>query len=514
MAAIKQLAGQTLWYGLSNVGARLLSSIQFPILTYLMKSRVDQAQFGDMTLIYAWIALANIIFTYGFETAYFRFSNKEGNRQRNIFETAFGSIVISTFSLGLVMFLFRNSLARFFDIGDHVNYVIWCIWIIGLDALAAIPFARLRQEGKPRKYAFIKVGGIVINLVSMIILIVFLPKWVSVHPGNFFSRWYLDQSKMGFVIYANLLQNIFVFLALYREWGAFRFKIDKALWRKMFQYSAPMLIVGLAGMVNEVMDRQLLKWRLPVNPAFGNRDDVMRIVAIYSGCYKLSIFITLFIQAFKMAAEPFFFGQAKEKNAPVTYARVMKWFVIILCIAFLFTTLYMDLLQFWVSRPYRSGLGIVPILVAANVFLGVYYNLSVWYKLTDRMQWGMYITLLGAAITLTGNYFFIPMYGMYAGAWSTCICYFTMMVITYLAGHKYFPVPYPVKKLTSYFVVVLILFFVQKIITAYTGSLAGGTQIVLHTITGTILMGLFLLLVLRVERKELSSMPVIGKFLK
>lgn len=509
MAAIKQLAGQTLWYGLSNVGARLLNYALTPILTYLMTTKVDQVQYGNMSLIYAWIGFANIIFTYGFETAYFRFTNKENVKQSTIFETAFGSMLISTVTFSLLLLIFRRQLAHYFGLENHLNYIIWVVMLIALDTLSAIPFARLRQESKPRKYAFIKVLGIVINLLTVVFFMIYFPRWAHSHGNNWLALWFIKQDKLGIIIFANLLQNLFVFLALYKEWSAFRFKIDKNVWRQMINYSAPMIIVGLAGMVNEVLDRQMLEWRLP----FSNIDNKI-LIGIYSANYKIAIFISLFIQAFKLAAEPFFFNQAKEKSAPVTYARVMKWFALILFIAFLFITLFLDWLKYFVSAGYRSGLGVVPILILANVFLGIYYNLSVWYKLTDRMRMGMYITLFGAAITLVGNYFFIPKYGMYAGAWSTCICYFSMMVVTYFAGQKYFPVPYPVKKLSSYFIVALILFFLQQIITYYTGSLSTHTQLIVRTITASMLMGTFLLLIFRVENKELSGMPLIGKFIR
>jgi O-antigen/teichoic acid export membrane protein len=509
LAAIKQLAGQTIWYGLSNVGAKLLNYALTPILTYLMVSGSAQVQYGNMTLIYAWAAVLNILFTYGFETAYFRFYNKEGAEHSKIFETAFGSIVFSTSLFALVLFFFRQPIANFFEIGQFTHYITWCIAFLSLDALSAIPFARLRQENKPRKYAFIKLFGIVINLSVILFLMVYFPHVAEKNPENAISKWYLHQNELGYILFANLLQSLFVFLALFQEWKGFRFKIEKHIWRQMIQYSSPMIIVGLAGMVNEVMDRQLLAWRLPFEVA-----DNKKLIAIYSANYKLAIFITLFLQAFKMAAEPFFFNQAKEKNAPVVYARVMKWFVITLAIAFLFTTLYLDLLQYFVGTAYRSGLGIVPILLAANVFLGIYYNLSVWYKLTDRMRMGMYITLIGAGITLVGNYYFIPAWGYYASAWTTCICYFSMMVITYYMGQKYFPVPYPVKKIISYLVCALLLFVLQQVIIYITQSLGITAQLILRTLSGSLGMLAFIWLAFTVEKQELKNMPILGKLIR
>jgi len=265
-----------------------------------------------------------------------------------------------------------------------------------------------------------------------------------------------------------------------------------------------MIIVGLGGMVNETIDRIMLRKLLPVS-----EDLAKTAVGIYSANYKLAIFITLFIQAFRMSAEPFFFNQSTDKNAPKTYARVMKWFVIILCVAFLFTSLYIDVWErIFLGSSYRVGVGVVPILLGANVCLGIYYNLSVWYKITDRMRMGMYITLIGAAITLLLNFAFIPKYGMYACAWATLAAYGSMMVVSYFMGQKYFPVPYAIKKLLAYLAIMLFLFAVSRGVAALTHLL------VIRFITATALMGSFLYLVFNTEKKELKQLPYIGRFVK
>lgn len=257
------------------------------------------------------------------------------------------------------------------------------------------------------------------------------------------------------------------------------------------------------------LNRQMLAKFLPLSEV-----NAKRIVGIYSANYKLAIFITLFIQAFKMAAEPFFFNQAKEKNAPGLYARVMKWFVITLALAFLFSALYLDVWKYLVGSSYRSGLGVVPVLLFANICLGIYYNLSVWYKLTDQMRMGLYITLAGAIITLVGNYVFIPKWGMYASAWSTLVCYASMVVLAYFIGQKYYPVPYPVKKILSYLTVMLIFFFIKIGVNGLTAGWSEWPQLAIRLVTATVLMLLYLLLILKVERSELRTMPFIGMYLK
>lgn len=509
MAAIKQLAGQTLWYGGSNIGARLLNYLLTPLITYLLQDPKGVQDYGDISLIYSWIAVLNIIFTYGFETGFFRFSNKEGIDNKKLFNTTFGSLIVSSTLLIIVFSLFRWPINHFLNLNGHPEYISWCLMLIGLDAISAIPFARLRQENRPKKYAFVKISGILINIIFTLLFLVFIPKYIAGHPNSRVGNWYDSQTKVGLLILANLLQNLFVFLVLFREWRQFRFNLDSRLWKQIFAFSSPMIIIGLAGMVNEVMDRQMLAKFLPLP-----EPNIKRLVGIYSANYKLAIFITLFIQAFKMAAEPFFFNQTKDKNATLTYAKVLKWFVITLCIAFLFTALYLDIWKYMIGTAYRSGIGIVPILLFANICLGIYYNISVWYKITDRMRMGLYITLMGAAITFIGNIVFIPHWGMYAAAWTTMICYATMVVVTYFVGKKYYPVPYPVKKILAYLVIMLLLFFVKVLIDHLTIHFSHFPQITFRLISATGLMGLFLLLVLKIEKSELQGMPLIGKYLK
>ncbi len=500
--SLKKLAGQTVWYGLSNIGARFLNYILTPIVTYLLHTQAGQAEYGDYSVLMAAIAFVNVVYTYGMETAYFRFSSSGENREK-LFQTAFSSLFVTTILFSAIFILFRQRIDIFLGLDSHPEYITWCVMIIAIDTMAAIPFARLRQEERPRKYAFTKVAGIFVNIFLTLFFIYCSPYYIAAHPGGAYAQWYSQYNNTGFLLMANLAQNIITFLLLWKEWKVFRFGFDNVLWKKIMIYTSPMIIVGLGGMVNETIDRIMLRKLLPVSEELAKG-----AVGIYSANYKLAIFITLFIQAFKMSAEPFFFNQSSDKNAPKTYARVMKWFVITLCLAFLFTSLYIDVWKYFVGRSYRNGLGVVPILLAANLALGIYYNLSVWYKITDKMYLGMFITLVGAVITLVLNYAFIPTYGMYACAWATLAAYGSMMVISYFMGQRYFPVPYATKKLISYIVVMLALFFTEKAVMYFTDIVA------IRLLAASVLMFLFLRLVFAVEKKELSGMPVIGKWIK
>lgn len=500
MGSIKKLAGQTLWYGASSIGARFLNYLLTPLITYLLHNPEGVKDYGDYSLLYAWIAVANIVFTYGFETGYFRFYNKDGTDRKAIFQTTFGSILLSTAGLVLLLILFRNPITGFLEIGDHSEYIVWAALLIGLDALSAIPFAKLRQEERPRKYAFIKLSGIVINILFVLFFLVYLPNLYETDPNGFLSGWYNKKNAVGFLILANLFQNFIVFSLLFKEWQPFRFKIDTKLWRRIFIYSSPMILIGVAGMINEVMDRQMLSLFLPMDNA-----DAKRVVGIYAANYKLAILITLFIQAFKLAAEPFFFNQSRDKNATATYARVMTWFVITMGLAFLFTALYIDVWKYFIGNSYRVGLGIVPILLGANICLGMYYNLSIWYKLTDKMMTGVYITIIGAVVTLAGNYLFIPVYGMYASAWATFFCYFVMVVLAYLLGQKHYPIPYQVGKIAAYMGIMLVFYFIHLMIKMLTPSL----WIVFGS--ATLLILLFIAVALIWEKVDLKSVSLLWR---
>lgn len=501
MASLKKLAGQTVWYGLSNIGARFLNYILTPIVTYLLHSKTQQAEYGDYSVLMAAIAFVNVIYTYGMETAYFRFSISDVNRKK-LFQTLLTSLLLSSIVFSLALMVCRGQIDMFLGLDGHPEYITWCVWIIAIDTMCTIPFAKLRQEERPRKYAFTKVAGIFVNIILTLFFIYYGPRYVAAHPNTVYANWYAQYNNTGFLLLAILVQNIITFLLLFKEWRTFRFGFDKELWRKVMIYSAPMIIVGLGGMVNETIDRIMLRKLLPVSI-----EDAKMAVGIYSANYKLAIFITLFIQAFRMSAEPFFFNQSTDKNAPKTYARVMKWFVITLCLAFLFTSLFLDVWKYFVGASYRDGLGVVPILLAANVALGIYYNLSIWYKITDKMRMGMYITLIGAAITLVLNFAFIPKYGMYACAWATLAAYGSMMIISYFMGQKYFPVPYATKKLVGYLVVMLLLFFAEK------GVMALTHIAIIRIATGGVFMFLFLRLIYSAEKKELKGMPLIGKYI-
>jgi O-antigen/teichoic acid export membrane protein len=507
LSEVKKLAGQTIWYGMSTVVSRMLSYLLTPLLTYFLVDASGMVQYGSIGLIYSYFALMNVIFTYGMETAYFRFCAQDKVNARNYFNTAFGSLLISTILFCLGLYLARVPIVNFLELDNNLNYIHLAIGILFFDTLQTIPFARLRQEQKPRKYAFIRIVGTAINVCIVFFVLAFLPQLALNNPGGFWAKISAQYDTVSMVLFANLVQSVFTFLILFPEWKIFRFKFDPAIWKQMFFYSSPMIMIGLAGIANEVIDRQLLIKFIKGTPEYAKT-----VQGIYSASYKLSIVVTLFITAFRLAAEPFFFNKAQDKNAPYTYAKVMKWFVITVTIAFLGTALFLtDIWSRFIGAPYRSGLVIVPILLFANIFSGIYYNLSTWYKITNKMRIGVWITLLGAVITFAGNYLFIPAYEIMASAWTTLACYASMVVLCYFLGQRYFPVPYPVKRIFTYLIVAAGLYFVQNEIVKH---FAHQTEAIIRLGSGIFLLLCFLAVVLLLEKKELKSMPIIGKFIR
>jgi O-antigen/teichoic acid export membrane protein len=498
LSNIKKLAGETLWYGGSTIVARLLNYLLTPFLTYNMTHVRD---YGKIGLIYSLIPIFNVIFTYGFETAYFRFaSNKEGNK--NLYNTAAISLFVSTLFFTLVLWLNKHFLGQTIGLEEFPTIIKIMILIIAIDTFSAIPFAKLRQDGRPIKYASAKIMGILANIFFTWFYIKICPKYYA--EGNWISLIYDPTvNQVTYVVLANLIQSIITLAFLFREILQVKFQFNKVLWKQMMVYASPLILVGMGGVINDTMNRIMLKWWLIGDVEFAESQ-----IGIYNACAKLAILITLFIQAFKMSAEPFFFKQAESNNPQKMYARVMKFFVLILTFAFLGVALYLPIWKYFIGKDYRVGLGIVPILLMANIFLGIYYNLTVWYKLTNKNIYGAWITIFGSFISVVLNYIFIPSYGLVACAWSTLIVYAVMMLLSYYYGQKYYPIPYAWKKLVAYLSIVLIIFFIHKGITTLLPN------VIFSCILATILIAAYCWFLTLVEQKEFSKLPVVGKYFK
>lgn len=447
---LKKLAGETVIYGFSTMFPRFLSYFLTFLLTYIFK---EPADFGANPELFAYISFMNVLFTYGMETAFFNFSAKKENRQ-DVYNTALVSILVSTGGLSLLLFLFSGPIGRWLEYADKMSYIYWTILIIAADAITAIPFAKLRLENKAKKFALIKAINVVLNIGITIFFLVCCKNAYDACETGFLAGLYNPAIGIGYSFLATLLANACTILLLHREFRAFSWRFDKALWMEMISYAWPLLILGLAGMINETFDRIIIKKLLP-------EDMGREAQGIYGACYKIAILMTVFIQAFRYAAEPFFFKQAAEKNSKKTLAVVMKFFVIFCAFLFLGTLMNLPWIRFLVSEKYRIGLGVVPVLMIANLFLGVYINLSIWFKLTGQTKVGAFITIIGAVITLIINFAFVPRYSYMACAWATLAAYGSMMVIAYFLGQKYYPVKYNLRSMFLFFFAALLFYLVS-----------------------------------------------------
>jgi len=439
---LKKLVGQTAIYGLSTIIGRLMNYLLVPLWTYRFP---DPADFGVTTEFYAYTTFLNVILTYGMETALFNFSAKS-NRNPAVYRTALFSLILSSAFFLAGMTASVQPIAEMLRYPDHADFVIWMSWIIALDALSAVPFARLREQQRAKRFALLKTLNILFNIVGNLFFIG-LCKWAYDTNTTGWLAWsaqfYDPDIGIGYVFIANLIASGLTILLLLPEFIEGLGWPDLPLWKRMLVYALPLLVAGLAGMVNETMSRILLKYMLPVETA-------MEALGVYGACYKMSILMTLFIQSFRYAAEPFFFSYYKQSDARDLYALVMRWFVIACSLIFLGVMANIAWVQYFVGANYRSGLGVVPILLMANLCLGVFFNLSIWYKLTEQTRFGTYLTLWGSAVTLTLNFYWIPRYGFMGSAWGTLACYASMAVWSYLLGQKFYKIPYDLGRMIAY----------------------------------------------------------------
>lgn len=500
MSGIKKLAGQTLWYGLPTIASRFLGYLMNLSLPLIFAQPSSTA---DLTQIYAIIPFLNVLFTYGLETAYFKFAQEHD--QKKLYDTLSVSLIGSTILFTTILFVYKNTIAEWASLEDHPEYVTWMAVIIFFDALCTLAFAKLRLENRPRKYAFARITGVALNVVVVIFFLGVIPKIAQAHPDSFINSIYNKEVGIGYYLIGNICGSILTFILLRKEFAQIHFRFDAGLWKKVMHYSYPLVIVGLGGMVNDMLSRLIYQHVVDLPEHQAKHE-----LGIFGNIYRLAVLITIMIQAFRMAAEPFFFNRSKEGNAPRIYARIMKFFVIACCFMFLFISLYIDVFRWFFIAIHKSawveGLNVVPLLALGNIFLGIYYNLSIWYKLTHKNMTGAMITLVGAVITIVLNIILIPKLHYLGAAIATFVCYLFMMITSYILGQKYYPVPYAVKKLIAYLVIVVLFYGIHEGLVYIWGNR------LFNFGTATILVFIFTWFIGLVEKKELSAMPFIGKF--
>lgn len=455
------------------------------------------AEYGVVTNMYAYVAFLLVFLTYGMETSYFRFASKSQNPEK-VYSTSMVSLFFTTFSFVLLAAAFRNEIAAWIQYPNHPEYILWFAIILGVDAFTAIPFARLRLKNRPIKFAFIKLVNIGFNIGFNLFFISLCPSILKNNPDAVIKMVYSPDIGVGYVFISNLLASLITLVLLLPDIFKTSFQFDKKLLKKMLSYGFPILIVGLTGMVNQNIDKVLIPFLIPQD------QDPMFQLGIYGANYKLAVLMNMFIQAFRYAFEPFFFAREESKDDPKIYALVMKYFVIFGLLIFIGMVLFIDVIKFIVDTEYHQGLKVVPIVLMANLFYGIYFTLSLWYKLTDKTRYGAYMALIGASITLILNLALVPFMGYMGSAIAVFCCFLVMLVISYFLGQKHFPVPYNLKRIGSYFLVAIIISGISQ----FTPHLFAEAKYFIHIL----LVLAFIFLVFRLEINELKRfIPFINR---
>lgn len=441
------LAKDTAIYGVSSIVGKFMNWLLVPLYTHVLASSAD---YGIVTNLYSWTALLLVILTYGMETGFFRFANKEGNNPDLVYSTSMISVGFTSLIFAVWCVLFSPQIGRWLDYADHPEY----IWMLGLsvamDAFASIPFAYLRYLKRPLKFAAYKLLFVLLNIIFNLFFLMVCP-WLMKHAPQTVAWFYNPDYGVGYVFVSNILATAIqtAFLAPYIF--AVKFKLDKVLLRKILGYSLPLLVLGIAGIMNQTLDKILFPFILKGTEGASQ-------LGIYGATSKIALVMLMFTQAFRYAYEPFVFAQKKDSNSLVAYSEAMKYFIIFSWLIFLGMVLYIDVFKFIIGRDYWSGLEVVPLVLVSFIFQGIYFNLSVWYKLTDKTIYGAWFSLIGTVIIVIGNVLLVPKYSYMGSAWAAFACYFVVMLISYIFGQKYFPINYQLKIIGKYTLLALAIF--------------------------------------------------------
>ncbi len=448
MSSIRSLVGQTAIYGLPTIVGRLLNYFLVPL--YTSDAAFKPSEYGVLSELYAWVAFLIVLLPLGMETAFFRYINQKENKEevfRNSFLTVFGFSALFFLLIGI----FSKSIAGFLGYAEHPEFIVALGLVVTIDAITALPMAKLRAENKAKQFSLIHFTAIAVNIGLNLIII-----YVLFDSGGPMQAIFL-------ILVANILASSVKLFGTYKDFLKIKWVYNRELAVEMMRYSFPLVIAGFAGIVNETLDRVIMK---PLLENSGRTNEyALTQVGVYSACYKLAMIVTIFLQAYRYAAEPFFFSHAKNENPNKLYVRIMNYFVAAVCVVFLGVALNIDIFKYFIrNEDYWVGLHVVPILLLANVFLGIYYNQSIWYKLSGQTRFGAYIAIGGAALTLLVNLIFIPAYGYMASAWATLLVYAAQMVASYLLGQKFYPIRYNLRKFGLYLGLALVMFCIAWLV--------------------------------------------------
>ena len=445
---MQKLAKETAIYGMSSIVGKFLNWLLVPLYTYVLQS---SGEYGIVTNLYAWTALLLVILTYGMETGFFRFANKRRDEADRVYSTTLTSVFSTSLAFAVCIVAFARPIATAMGYGGHPEFIGMMGVIVAMDAFGSIPFAYLRYKGRPVKFAALKLGMIAVNIGCNLFFLVACP-WIAARQPGLVDWFYDPGYGVGYVFVSNLISTSLVTLALLPEVLRVRFDFSGALLRKMLRYSLPLLVLGIAGIMNQTVDKIIFPF------LFADPSEAQAQLGIYGACFKVAMVMMMFTQAFRYAYEPFIFAKHQDRNSKEAYADAMKYFVIFSLLIFLGMVFYLDLLKYLIRSDYWSGLRVVPVVLWGYIFQGVFFNLSLWYKLLDKTMYGAWLSLLGLAVTLAVNVAFVPRYGYMASAWASFACYAVMMVVSYVLGQRYMPIRYDLKSMALYTAVALALF--------------------------------------------------------
>ena len=498
MAGLKSLAKDTAIYGLSSIVGRFLNYLLVPLYTATLSAA--SGGYGIITNVYAYTALLLVILTYGMETTFFRFANKEGEDPRRVYSTTLMAVGFTSLVFIVLVLTFISPISAAMGYAEHPSYV-WVMAVtVAIDAFQCIPFAYLRYKKRPVKFAALKLANIIMSIALNLVFFLALPAWYESAGGEgFVSQIYSPEVGVGYAFYINLFCSGALMFLLVKELTGFKYVFDRALMRRMLSYSWPILVLGIAGILNQTADKILF-------PYIYKGADAHAQLGIYGAASKIAMIMAMITQAFRYAYEPFVFGKAKDRDNRETYAKAMKYFVIFTLLAFLAVICYMDILKHLIGSDYWSGLSVVPIVMAAEIMMGVYFNLSFWYKLIDKTIWGAWFSGAGCFVLVIVNAVFVPCYGYMACAWAGFAGYGTAMLLSYFVGQKHYPINYPVKEIMLYVAVAIVICVLMRHSNAAL-PLCGALAV------NTLLLLAFAALIVKRDF-PLKNLPVIGKYFK
>ncbi|MBE6310039.1 MAG: polysaccharide biosynthesis protein [Bacteroidales bacterium] len=491
MAGLKSLAKDTVIYGLSSIVGRFLNYLLVPL--YTAKMSAVSGGYGIVTNVYSYTALLLIILVYGMETTLFRYCTKEGEDPKRVYSTILTSVGFTSMLFVVIVLTFLSPISGAMGYAEHPEYIGVMAVVVALDAFQAIPFSYLRQQKRALKFASLKLLFIVINIALNLLYFVVLPSLYTVYP-DIVGKVYSPEVGVGYVFYLNLICTSIVMLFLLPELRGFKWIFDWSLYKRMLGYSAPILLLGIAGVLNQNADKIMF-------PFLYEQADCKAQLGIYGAASKIAMIMAMILQAFRYAYEPFVFDKSRDKDSKETYAVTMKYFVIFTLLAFLVVVAYLDIIKYIIAPDYWEGLKVVPIVMVAEIMMGVYFNLSFWYKLTEQTIWGAVFSGIGCVVLLGVNILFVPQYGYMACAWGGVAGYGTAMLLSYFVGQKKYPIAYPVKVMLGYVVLACVLFVAMEAVKEL--------DMLWQVCVNTVLLVAFAIVVVKVEK--ISFAKVLSK---